>query len=436
MAVAPLYTTPYDPSYGTARMSELVRRRGDIQAQSALAQGAARAQMGNAIGQGVSGLMSDLVRYSQVQQEQKRRDEELGLRKQLVESQLSDREMARQARAAEDAFTAQWNEYMQAPDVTPEDVVAWAKSKGRADKVPELLKRMTDIDAGLAQHQRLAAEQETLRRELLADAGKAIDDGGNTVDVAMTTFSRLVKKGALKEDDVTPYLSQVARAAAAGQEAVVIKDIATKLMGQSSRYAPKPPKIEQIDPTKDVYIDGVLQTPGTPRPDMRVVSPGSTLTRDGKPIYTNPRAPSGEGGKSTAPKPEDYREAAAKKDRAIKANEDKANMLILQERNRRLKLGATDAVLAKDTDFQAFKTDIWNQKQQQDLAAIEAYRSETGWTPDWRERQGGRPPITVQGATAPSNVRIQGLTVFLDGQVMTFPSQDALDKWKAATGVK
>ena len=59
----PFRREPYNNRAATASMASLIRSRGDIEAQGALAQGNARAQMWSGIGQTVGNTMASLVEY-------------------------------------------------------------------------------------------------------------------------------------------------------------------------------------------------------------------------------------------------------------------------------------------------------------------------------------------------------------------------------------
>lgn len=266
----------YDSSRGTARIADLIARRGEMQARLALQRGDIAARTASDVAGIAQQTIGSLVQRSEQQKAQKAADArqaEADERRRVMEGRQDTEWQQRQAQsAAQGAESAAKNRALiQKPDGTwgyDMDLLASSlKEAGLGDRLPAIRSSIMEIEEATIKHQAAKAGLDKAVTDALARSARAVmiasKAGLDPVQAFSTEADRLLKNGVVSEADLEPI-----REAAKDPKSVM--GVLSQVMARGGL------KVEDDKPE-----DGIVS-----------VSPGAALydKTAGKVVYSNPRA--------------------------------------------------------------------------------------------------------------------------------------------------
>lgn len=382
MPLPPYQRPMYDDRGSTARMSDLILRRGQIQADLALRQGDTSARLAQNLGSIASGTMADLVSLAEkrkAQERQARLDDE------AAQDRAQRRELVgRQIQQADDAMATQATKAREERSFhtilgrlgTREGGLNWdeAEKEFAAQGMTHLIPRVREYrgrlekEAAELQAARLrAAQQEGLILGLTVDTLKATggdkDPTGFALGLGALTDAKVLSQG-----QALRYWQQVedeAQGDSAKASAAIQRIVREAEQAAAPFRKAEPPKAPTI------------RTAG-----RSVVSVDPTGTK-ATVLYTDPVREGRDSGGDGAPKPLTNAQRIAANNtyqRDLGNAEEAARQAIARERERILR-AAPDTDLDTDPTFRAFKEDIYTKLEQDKATAQRAYRENIQWTP-------------------------------------------------------
>lgn len=265
----------YDSSRGTARIADLIARRGETQARLALQRGDIAARTASDLAGIATNTIGSLVQRSAQQKAQKAADArqaEADERRRVMEGRQDEEWQQRQAQgAAQGAESAAKNRALiQKPDGTwgyDMDLLASSlKEAGLAERLPAIRASIMEIEDATIRHQAAKAGLDKAVTDALARSARAVmiasKAGLDPVQAFSTEADRLLKNGVVSEADLEPI-----REAAKDPKSVM--GVLSQVMARGGL------KVEDDKPE-----DGIVS-----------VSPGAALydKKTGKVVYSNPR---------------------------------------------------------------------------------------------------------------------------------------------------